>query len=97
MPQGLKGASASFSKLCRIIFRHIPNIITYLDDLIGATTTHTKTIALLNKVFAECRFHRMKLNLTKMSIWTGKPLEAKNPPQKAKIARRSGFFEKSFH
>ena len=27
MPQGLKGASASFSKLCQIIFRHIPNII----------------------------------------------------------------------
>ena len=65
MPQGLKGASASFSKLCQIIFRHIPNIITYVDDLIGATTDHNKMIELLNEVFAECRFHGMKLNLKK--------------------------------
>ncbi len=65
MPQGLKGASASFSKLCQIIFRHIKNIITYVDDLVGATTTHTQMIALLNEVFAECRFHGMKLNLKK--------------------------------
>ena len=56
MPQGLKGASALFSKLCQIIFRHIPNIITYVDDLVRATTTHTKMIELLNEVFAECRF-----------------------------------------
>merc|ERR1712129_231039 len=62
LPQGLKGASASFSKLCQIIFRHIPNIITYVDDLIGATTTHMDMIKLLNEVFAECRHHGMKLN-----------------------------------
>ena len=49
MPQGLKGASASFSKLCQIIFRHIPNIITYVDDLVGATTTHMKMIELLSQ------------------------------------------------
>ena len=65
MPQGLKGASASFSKLCQIIFRHIPNIITYVDDLVGATTNHTEMITLLNEVFAECRYHGMKLNLHK--------------------------------
>ena len=65
MPQGLKGASASFSKLCQIIFRHIENIITYVDDLVGATTDHTAMIKLLNEVFAECRYHGMKLNLHK--------------------------------
>ena len=65
MPQGLKGASASFSKLCQIIFRHIPNIITYVDDLVGATTTHLEMIQLLDEVFAECRYHGMKLNLKK--------------------------------
>ena len=65
MPQGLKGASASFSKLCQIIFRHIPNIITYVDDLVGATTNHKKMIELLDEVFAECRYHGMKLNLKK--------------------------------
>ena len=65
MPQGLKGASASFSKLCQIIFRHIQNIITYVDDLVGATTDHKEMIKLLNEVFAECRYHGMKLNLNK--------------------------------
>ena len=65
MPQGLKGASASFSKLCQIIFRHIPNIITYVDDLVGATTNHLEMIKLLDEVFAECRYHGMKLNLKK--------------------------------
>ena len=55
MPQGLKGASASFSKLCQIIFRHMPNIITYVDDLVGATTNHLEMIKLLDEVFAECR------------------------------------------
>ena len=65
MPQGLKGASASFSKLCQIIFRDIPNIITYVDDLVGATTDHLEMIKLLDKVFAECRYHGMKLNLQK--------------------------------
>lgn len=49
MPQVLKGASASFSKLCQIIFRHIPNIITYVEDLVGATTTQMKMIELLMK------------------------------------------------
>ena len=82
MPQGLKGASASFSKLCQIIFRHIPNIITYVDDLVGATTDHMEMIKLLNEVFAECRFHGMKLNLKKCQFglqnlsWLGYNLSA---------------------
>ena len=82
MPQGLKGASASFSKLCQIIFRHIPDIITNVDDLVGATTTHIKMIELLNKVFAECRYHGMKLNLQKCQFgleslsWLGYNLAA---------------------
>ena len=71
MPQGLKGASASFSKLCQIIFRHIPNIITYVDDLVGATTTHTKMIELLEQVFAES-WHEIKSQ--KMPIWTGESI-----------------------
>ena len=82
MPQGLKGASASFSKLCQIIFRHIPNIITYVDDLVGATTTHMEMLKLLDEVFAECRYHGMKLNLKKCQFgmeslsWLGYNLSA---------------------
>ena len=82
MPQGLKGASASFSKLCQIIFKHIPNIITYVDDLLGAATDHLEMIKLLNQVFEECRYHGMKLNLGKCKCgvrnltWLGYNLNA---------------------
>ena len=65
MPQGLKGASASFSKLCQLIFREIQNVVTYVDDLMAAATTHQEMLQLLNTIFAECRFHGMKLNLKK--------------------------------
>ena len=65
MPQGLKGASASFSKLCQLIFRDIQNVVTYVDDLMAAATTHEEMIKLLDKVFEECRYHGMKLNLKK--------------------------------
>ena len=65
MPQGLKGASASFSKLCQLIFRDIQNVVTYVDDLMAAATTHQEMLKLLDKVFEECRYHGMKLNLKK--------------------------------
>jgi hypothetical protein len=65
MPQGLKGASASFSKLCQLIFRDIQNVVTYVDDLMAAATTHQEMLQLLDKVFEECRYHGMKLNLKK--------------------------------
>ena len=65
MPQGLKGASASFSKLCQLIFRDIRNIVTYVDDLMAAATTHQEMLKLLERVFEECRYHGMKLNLKK--------------------------------
>ena len=65
MPQGLKGASTSFSKLCQLIFREIQNVVTYVDDLMAAGTTHQEMLKLLDKVFEECRYHGMKLNLKK--------------------------------
>ena len=65
MPQGLKGASASFSKLCQLIFRDIQNVVTYVDDLMAAATTHQEMLKILDKVFEECQYHGMKLNLKK--------------------------------
>ena len=99
MPQGLKGASASFSKLCQIIFRHIPNIITYVDDLVGATTTHLEMISLLNEVFAECRYHGMKLNLKKCLCgldslsWLGYNLSSNgiSPERQRRSSQSHGF------
>ena len=65
LPQGLKGASASFSKLCQIIFRDIQNVVTYVDDLMASATTHQEMIQTLNRIFEECRYHGIKLNLKK--------------------------------
>ena len=52
-------------QIIQLIFRHIKNVVTYVDNLIAAATTHMEMIALLNTVFEECRFHGMKLNLRK--------------------------------
>ena len=86
-PRGWRGASESFSKLCQIIFKHIPNIVTYLDDLVVATTTHLGMIQLPDTVFAECRYHGMKLNLIKCLCgvesmsWLGYNLAGNGSPE----------------
>ena len=38
---------------------------TYVDDLLAAATTHQEMLKLLDLIFAECRYHGMKLNLKK--------------------------------
>ena len=65
MPQGLKGPSASFSKSCQLIFRDIQNVVTYVDNLMAAATTHQEMLKILDKVVEECQYHGMKLNYKK--------------------------------
>ena len=65
-PQGLKGASASFSKLIHLVFGKLSkDLITYVDDLLASTTTHTQMLELLERIFNECRYTGMKINLRK--------------------------------
>ena len=63
--QGLQGASASFSKLMSIIFKDVPNTLTYVDDLIAMCRSHEEMLETLQLVFNECRLHNMKLSLDK--------------------------------
>ena len=63
--QGLQGASASFSKLMSVIFKGIPNTLTYVDDLICMCRSHEEMLETLQSVFNECRLHNMKLSLDK--------------------------------
>ena len=65
-PQGLKGASASFSKLIHLIFGKLSkDLITYVDDLLASTNTHDQMLELLERIFNECRYTGMKINLRK--------------------------------
>ena len=40
-------------------------MVTYVDDLMAAATTHQEMLKILDKVFEECQYHGMKLNLKK--------------------------------
>ena len=41
------------------------DLITYVDDLLASTTTHEQTLELLERIFNECRYTGMKINLRK--------------------------------
>ena len=81
-PMGLRGSSSSFSKLIAIIFNHLDNVITYVDDLIATSNSHPNMIKLLAKIFKECRYHGLKMNLKKCEFgveeisWLGYSLSA---------------------
>jgi hypothetical protein len=62
---GLKGAPASFSRLMGIVLGDLPNVITYVDDAIGASTGHLEHLALLNNIADRLRKHNLKLNVAK--------------------------------
>ena len=67
-PMGLRGASASFSKLISLIFRDLPDIVTYVDDIMCSSYSHADNLDIMQKVFKECRFHGLKINLKKSKI-----------------------------
>jgi hypothetical protein len=64
MPQGLKNARGSFSRmtskvLCTQIGR---NVLTYVDDIIVKSTKQENHIVDLQKIFANFRKASLKLN-----------------------------------
>ena len=48
---GLQGSPASFSRLIDYVMRDLPNIITYIDDVLGHAVDHKKQLALLELMF----------------------------------------------
>ena len=65
LPMGLRGATSSFARLTNLIFKSFEDVVTYIDDVLGLAQNHHDMIELLNKIFAELRYHGLKVNLEK--------------------------------
>merc|ERR1712008_466081 len=57
-------------KLCQIIFQRIQTIITYVDNLIAATTAHQEMINSLNKLGISPKYNKAETIKTKQAIAT---------------------------
>jgi hypothetical protein len=71
MPQGLKNAGGSFSRMTTN-FLHSQigrNVLTYVDDIIVKSTKQENHIADLQETFANFRQAGLKLNLEKCVFW----------------------------
>jgi hypothetical protein len=65
LPMGLRGATSSFARLTNLIFKDFEDVVTYIDDILGLAQNHPEMISLLNLIFAELRYHGLKVNLEK--------------------------------
>jgi hypothetical protein len=65
LPMGLRGATSSFARLTNLIFKDFDDVVTYIDDILGLAQNHPEMITLLNMIFAELRYHGLKVNLEK--------------------------------
>ena len=62
---GLQGSPASFARLIDYVMRDLPNVITYIDDVLGHAVDHKKQLALLELMFKRLRKYNLKLNVAK--------------------------------
>jgi hypothetical protein len=78
MPEGLKNAGSTFSRLTQPILKNqvVHNIFTYVDDIVVARKNKTDHLADLVKTFANMREDRLHLNPDKcvFDIHKGKVL-----------------------
>lgn len=70
MPFGLKNAPATFSRLMRQVFNHIPpdRLVLYMDDLCVISFTFEEHLKGLREVFAALRQHNLKIKASKCSF-----------------------------
>jgi hypothetical protein len=70
MPEGLKNAGGSFSKMTvKVLSSQIGrNVLTYVDDIIVKSTKQENHIADLQETFANFRKAGLKLNLEKCAF-----------------------------
>ena len=73
-PMGLSGAPASFARMIDFVTRGILHCVTYIDDLLVHTKTHSGQRETLRKVFLRFRKYNLKLNIKK-SILAASELE----------------------
>ena len=64
-PMGLQGSPASFARLIDYVMRDLPNVITYIDDVLGHALDHKKQLALLELMFKRLKKYNLKLNVSK--------------------------------
>ena len=69
---GLKGCPASFARMMDMVMQGIPNVITYIDDVLIYSSTPEGALASLDIVLRRLRQHNLKVNLTKSSILAAK-------------------------
>jgi hypothetical protein len=70
MPEGLKNARGSFSRMtAKVLHSQIgKNVLTYVDDIIVKSTKQENHIADLQETFANFRRAGLKLNLEKCEL-----------------------------
>ena len=73
-PMGLQGAPASFARLIDFIFRGLPHVLAYIDDILVHTKTDDDQIVALEKVFLRMRKYGLKLN-QKKSVFGARQVE----------------------
>jgi len=67
-PMGLTGCPASFARLMDVVMRNVPNVITYIDDVLIHTRDHNLHLSALRRACDRLRYYHLKLNLDKCQI-----------------------------
>ena len=72
MPFGLNNSPATFSRLMRQVFNHIPpdRLVLYMDDLCVISKTFPEHLERLQEVFTTLRKHNLKIRATKCKFAT---------------------------
>jgi len=65
MPFGLKNAAQTFQRLMDRLFRHLPFVFVYLDDILIASRTEAEHLDHLSQVFAILQQNGLQLNPSK--------------------------------
>ena len=69
-PMGLTGCPASFARLMDIVMRDVPNVITYIDDVLVHSCDKEIHLDDLRGAFERLRDNNLKLNLRKCHFAT---------------------------
>jgi ribonuclease HI len=66
--QGLQGCPASFSRLIEVATRGLDNTVSYVDDLLTFSKSHSEHLEHLTAMFSRLRQHNLKVNLDKCTL-----------------------------
>ena len=59
-PMGLQGSPASFARLIDYMMRGLKNVLTYIDDVLVHSPSHTEQLVQLENVFLRLRKYNLK-------------------------------------